>query len=325
MVIPAALIGSIGLDDLFGKAADHFRLINRPTLVPAVLLVVLLSLNFYMLWDVLTNGISWFDAHAMQFGASKVFPALKEQLKITPNAHAVISPEWIMMGDVVARIYMGDHSDISFNSTYDYARRKLPLKDDTIFVITPAEFDFAKTNPKFSDIQVLKTIPYSSTKVGFYLIHLKYSPQADALFAAERVEKRKLIPGEVVIDGQKVQINYTRTDGTLIQDAFDNDPVSLYKTAEINPAEFDLTFPQDREFHSVFILHGTTPIELKVTFFPAAGDEQISYITQFTGNGDKGDTLDLGQAVKATRVNISVQILHADESTVVHVWGIAFK
>ncbi|MGC1379060.1 MAG: glycosyltransferase family 39 protein, partial [Anaerolineales bacterium] len=127
MVIPAALIASIGLDDLLGKLADRFYP-NRSMLVPVALLVVLLSVNTYMLWDVLNNGTSWFDANVVQFGASKVFPALKAELKAAPNAHAVISPNWMMNGDVVARLYMGDNANISFNSTYDYAQRMLPLE-----------------------------------------------------------------------------------------------------------------------------------------------------------------------------------------------------
>jgi hypothetical protein len=200
----------------------------------------------------------------------------------------------------------------------------LPLEDDTIFVVMPEELDFAENNPKFSDIHILETIPYSSTKAGFYLIHLQYSAEADALMAAEAAEKRKLIPGEVVIDGQKAQVNYTR-DGP-IQSAFDDDPDSLYTTNQINPALFDLTFPQEQEFHSIFIIHGAAPIELIVTFFSAAGDELKSYTTQFTDqDGGKGDKFNFDQAVKASMVTISVRVLDGDENDTVHIWGIAFN
>jgi len=327
MVIPAALIGSIGLDDLLGKLVDRIHL-NRPMLAHAALLVVLFSVNAYMLWDVLTNGISWFDknqADGVQFGASKVFPAVQEQMKVTPNAFAVISPNWAMFEDLPGRIYLGDNANIVFNSTYDYAAKRLPLENDTFFVVTPEEFDFANSNPKFSDIQVLQVIPYSSTKVGFYVIRLKYSPQADALLAAEDAEKRKLIPGEVMINGQKVQVKYTQDDGLPIQNVFDDDPESLYKTAALNPALFDLTFPQEQEFHSIFIIHGGAQIELKVTFFSAAGDEIKSYTTQFLENGDKGNTLNFDQTVKATRVVISVQSILGDANATVHIWEIAFN
>ncbi len=326
MVIPAALIASIGLDDLLAKAADRLKL-NRPVVANA-LLIVLLSVNAYMLWDVLTNGIAWFDnnqADGVQFGPSKVFPALMEEQKSSPNAHAVISPEWTMVGDLAARIYMGDNPNISFRSIYDYARNIQPLENDTIFVITPEEFDFAKNNPKFSDIQILKTIPYSKTKMGFYLIHMKYSAQAESIIAAEHAERRKLVHGEILIDGQQVEIAYTRNDGTLIQDAFDGNPLSLYKTSELNPAIFDLTFPQEQDFHSIFIIHGGAAIELQVTFFSAGGEKLQSYTTQFTENGDKGNTLKLDQSIKASRVLISVKSLFADELGVVHIWEIVFN
>ncbi len=328
MVIPAALIAALGLDDLLRKAAERFKIIN-PVPFMAALSVVLLFLNFYMFWDVLTNGISWFDnnqANGVQFGASKVFPALKEELKATPNARAVISTEWAMMTNLVARLYMGDHNtNLSFASLYDYSRRIVPLKDDTIFVVTPEEFDFAQKNPKFSDIQILKTIPYSKSKVGFYLIHLKYSPQAEALLAAEDAERRKPILGEVVIDGQKVQIAYTKNDGTLIEHAFDGDPVSLYKSLEINPAVFDLTFPQKRAFHSIFIIHGGGPIVLKVAFFTESGQEIGAYQARFTEHGTEGNTLSFEQAISASKIHISVESLGQGDRAIVHVWDIAFK
>jgi hypothetical protein len=327
MVIPAVLIATIGLDDLLRKAMGIFK-VTEPAPFAAALLVVLLWMNFYILWDVLNNGISWFDnnqANGVQFGASKVFPALKEELKSTPNAHAVISPEWAMMSELVARIYMGDNADISFASIYDYARQMVPLKDDTIFVVTPEEFDFAQKNPKFSDIQILKTIPYSKTKLGFYLIHLKYSPQAEALFADEEAERKKPLSGEVVINGQTVQIVYTRNDGTLIQAAFDGDPVSLYKSAEINPAVFDLTFPQKQEFHSVFVIHGSGPIDLKVVFLTESGQEIGTYQASFTEHGTEGNTLHFNPAVTASKVSISVNTPEQNDKGIVYIWDMTFK
>jgi hypothetical protein len=325
MVIPAALIASIGLDHLLCKVSDRF-IPTKPLSV--ALLTVLLMVNSYMLWDVLSNGISWFDnnqANGVQFGASKVFPALKDELKSTPNARAVISPEWAMVEDLVSRIYMGDNANISFISIYNYAQRILPLENDTIFVVTPEELDFAQKNPKFSDIQILKTIPYSKSKAGFYLIHLKYSPKAEALMAAEEAERRKPISGEVLINGQTVQIVYTRNDGTLIQAAFDGDPVSLYKTAEINPAVFDLTFPQEQEFHSAFIIHGSGPIDLKIVFLTESGQEIGAYQASFTKNGTEGNTIHFDPAVTASKVSISVDTPEQNDRGIVYIWDMTFK
>jgi hypothetical protein len=327
MVIPVALIASIGLDDLLRKAAVLLK-VNNPVPFAAALLAVLLFVNSYMLWDVLNNGISWFDnnqANGVQFGASKVFPALKEELKSSPNAHAVISPEWAMIVDLVSRIYMGDKANISFNSIYNYAHSTLPLENDTIFVVTPEEFDFAQKNPKFSDIQILKTIPYSKSKAGFYLIRLKYSPQAKALMAAEEAERRKPISGEVIINGQKVQIVYTRNDGTLIQDAFDGNPASLYRSFEINPAVFDLTFPQEQAFHSVFIIHGSGPINLNIVFYAESGQEVGKYQASFTEHGTEGNTLHLDPPVIASKVSLSVDTPEQNDRGIVYIWDITFK
>ena len=327
MVIPVALISSIGLGDLLQKASDRVHL-NKYIPISFLLFFILLSVNSYMLWDVLQNGISWFDnnqANGVQFGANKVFTELKKEWELTPNAPAVMSPNWAMMSDMVARIYLGDHANIRFSSLYDYSLRIIPFEPDTIFIATPEELDFAKKDPKFSDIEILKTIPYSASKAGFYFIHLKYSQQAESIIAAEKEEYHKLLTGEILLDGEKVQIAYTRNDGTQIEAAFDEDPVSLYKSAEINPVEFDLTYPREHEFHSIFIIYGADPIELQITFFSAGGEKVKSYTHQFNENGDAGNTFTFDQTIKASKVNISIKALTADENGTVHVWQIKLK
>jgi hypothetical protein len=327
MVIPAALMATIGLDDLLHKAVARFQAVKH-THTAAALLTVLCLLNAYMFWDVLTNGISWFDnnqSNGVQFGASKVFPALKEELKVTPNARAVISPEWAMMTHLVARLYLGDNSKISFASLYDYGRQIFPLETDTIFVVTPEEFEFARNNPKFSGIQILRTIPYSQTKAGFYLLRLEYSPQAEAILAAEEAERRKPLLGEVLIDEQLVQIVYTRNDGTLIESVFDDDPDSLYKSAEINPAIFELTFPQAREFRGLFIMHGEIPINLRVVFLSENGAEIGAYQASFVEGGTEGNTLAFDPVITASKVHIIVEVSSEKERGLVHIWDMRFK
>jgi len=128
-----------------------------------------------------------------------------------------------------------------------------------------------------------------------------------------------------MIDGEKVDITYTRNDGTLIQSVFDDDPESLYKSHEINPVIFDLTFPKEKEFSSIFIIHGSAPIELGLTFFSAGGDRLKSYTTQFMENGDQGNTLQFDENVKALRVTISVEAIDANELEIVHIWEIKLE
>ncbi len=327
MVIPVALIASIGLDDLVHRVAQRLTSASRPFLTSA-LLIVLLSVNFYMLWDVLHNGISWFDqnqADGSQFGANQVFTAVQEILRSSPNADVVISPNWMMNGDVVARVYLDDTAKIRFHSLNDFSRNKLPITDNTVFVVTPDELAMEKKDPKFSNIQILKTIPYSASKDGFYLIHLHYSPNVDELFAAEIAERHKLISGEITINQQKVKVAYSQNNGTDIQAAFDDDPISLYKTDEVNPAIFDLTFPKEQEFRSVSLLHGTAPVELHVAFFSPDGTKLDGYDIQFKENIDREDILKLDTPVKAVRVLISVTSLYSDEAAIVHIWGIYFN
>lgn len=324
MVIPVSIIACIGLDDLLKRAAGRFHFNKYAS---SILFTVLLLINSYMLWDVLTNGISWFDnnqASGVQFGASKLFPAVKAELDADPTLQAIISPQWAMVEDMVSRIYLGDNANVIFSSMYDYDRNITPIQENSIFAITPEEYDFIKENPKFSIIKILKVIPYSPQKAGFYLLRLKYSPKAQAIFDAEWAEKLKPLQGEFFLNGEKVLVDYTKNDGTEISAVFDGNPNTLYKTAEINPAIFTLTFAQPKEFRSVYIVHGAANIEFQVTFLSASGETVKTSKVEFRGRTTGGNTIQF-EPIKATRVNISVHVVDANESGIVHIWDIEFN
>jgi hypothetical protein len=111
----------------------------------------------------------------------------------------------------------------------------------------------------------------------------------------------------------------------LIDAIFDDNPETLYKSTSINPVEFDLIYPHEHEFHSLFIIHGAAPVEVLVTFFSADGQTIKSYTAKFDQHGDVGNTLNFDEAVKSSKVSISVKIPTMDASGIVHLWGITLK
>ena len=327
IVIPVAVLASLGLE----KALEmlQLKLRSRKVLTWAIsLFIVLAGINTLMLGDVLINGTHWFDNNqieGVQFGATKVFAAIQEQLKTNPDTQIIISPNWTMMIDLVTRFFLGNNDHVSFHSIYDYSRQKLSLEDNSLFVLTPEEFEYAKENPKFSDIQLLQSIPYSSEKDGFYLVHLKYSPQSDQIIANEIAERRKLVTAQITIDGQPVTISYPRSDGMSIDQLFDNNPNTLFKTDEANPGIFELVFNQPRELKSIFILHVSSSIELIITIYTETG-EKLPPISQiFTTNGIQGNRLTLPRPQTASKLIISVRDLTQGEPGKLHIWDIRIE
>jgi 4-amino-4-deoxy-L-arabinose transferase-like glycosyltransferase len=326
MVIPVALLTTIGLDDLLQKLQNRLNVRNL-SVWAATLFIILAGINTATLHDVLTNGTHWFDnngAAGSQFGATKIFPVIQEELRTSPGMPIIISPNWTTMGDLVSRFFLGNGNNLRIQSIYDFATRKLPLEDNAIFVLTSDEYEFAHQNPKFSDIRIVKTIPYSPTKIGFYLVHLKYSPESDQIIAAEEAERRKPVTKQTTINGQPVTITHPKS-GNSVDNVFDNNPDTLFKSDGANPAIFDLIFDKPREFKSFFIIHGSSPIEMIVSFYAENGDQLSSQSTTFTENGTQGNRFSLRQPVTAKRMQISVKDLSQGEPGFVHIWDIRLE
>jgi 4-amino-4-deoxy-L-arabinose transferase-like glycosyltransferase len=328
MVIPVAMLMTFGLDDLFQRIEPRLRLAGPRAglLLSLTVFLVLGSINFVTLYDALNNSTRWFDNigdSGVQFGATRLFPVLEAELQQQPDATVIMSPTWAMNVDLLARLFLGDDKNIRVTSIYDLARNKYELPSQHLLVVTEAEYQFAVASPKFSNIRVIRTIPYDVTRNAFYILHLEYSPQIDQLLAADFMERSQLQTAQIMIDGQPVTVNYTRGGGGPIEQTFDGLD-TLYKTDEVNPALFELLYPEPRLFGSIFIIHGSSPIRLTATFYDQSGAQVAAYMVEFHENGENGNRLTLDSPIIAQKVTLSVMDLSQHENGIVHIWDIQF-
>lgn len=321
MVLPAAMLMTFGVDDLLQRIRPRASLA-----LPLAVFLVLGSINYATLYDVLHNSTRWFDnigASGVQFGATRLFPALEDELQQQSDAAVIISPNWAMNVHLLTRLFLGDTQKVRFDSIYDLARHKQDLPPQHLIVVTDEEYRFAVNNPKFSNIQVLRAVPYNDTRNAFYILRLEYSPQIDELLAAEFMERSQLQTAQIRIDGQPVTVNYTRCGGCPVEQAFDG-LNTLYTTDEVNPAVLELRYPEPRLFGSVFIVHGSSPIRLTASFYDHSGAQVAVYAVEFYENGSNGNRLTLDLPILAQQVTLSILDLSQHENGIVHIWDIQF-
>jgi 4-amino-4-deoxy-L-arabinose transferase-like glycosyltransferase len=322
-VVPATLLIALGISWALGWLESK----KLPHRAAALGLFALLALaNLAMFRDSLARGPTWYQDYGlggMQYGARQLFPYIQEYLASNPGTTMIVSPTWANGTDMVARFFLGDPFPIQMGSIDGHLFQKLPLDENTLFVMTPEEYQKTLESGKFTDIRVEDTLPYPNGKPGFYFVRLAYVGNIDQILDAEREERRQLRTAEVVIDGQVVQVRHSLLDMGEAQHMFDGDPETLGRTLEANPAIVELIFPGPREISKISLNIGSTQAELRAWIYATAGSEPAEIVRTLQGSIDKPVvTLDLGQAYLAEILRLEVRDTRQAEPGNVHVWEI---
>jgi len=163
--------------------------------------------------------------------------------------------------------------------------------DDTLFIITPQEYDIVKENAKFTDMRVEKIFPYPDGSPGFYFIHLRYVDNIDEVFAAEKAARQAAQESVVTIDGQEVKLRYPHLDSDFQAESmalvFDNDPFTVAKTLESNPFVIQMTFPTPRKVSGFSIIIGSAKVQITLKCFSKPGAQPIVYTFEGQGTRNK--------------------------------------
>jgi 4-amino-4-deoxy-L-arabinose transferase-like glycosyltransferase len=295
--------------------------------------IVLAGANVLMLNDALRNGPLWFRDYGlggMQYGAFQIFDILEEYVKEHPGTSVIFSPDWANGADVVARFFLGDSTPIQIGSVRGHISQKLPLDDNTLFIITPQEYNAVLENPKFAEIDVETIIPYPDGNPGFYFIHLRYVDNIDEIFAAEKATRQVLQEMVVTIEGQEVQLRYPYLDSDFQPQSmalvFDNDPFTVAKTFETNPFVFEMTFPASRTLNGFSIIIGSATVQITLKCYATSDAEPI--IHTFDGQGTRQQpelSFDLPTSTKVQVLRVEVLDLLSPEQSKVHIWELKLR
>lgn len=309
---------------------------SRPSLhifLALATFAVLSAANLNMMNDALRNGPLWFRDYGlggMQYGAFQMFDLLNRYVEEHPGTKIIFSPDWANGADVVARFFLDDPFIIQIGSVRGHVLQKLPLDENTLFVMTPDEYNLITEIDKFEEIKVVDTVPYPDGNPGFYFVNLTYVDNIDEMFAAEKAARQALQEGAFVIDGEPVNVRYSFLDTDYQEQSmallFDGDPYTLTKTYEANPFVIELAFPEPRILNGFSIIIGSANVEIKLLCYNKAGAEPTIYT--FSGQGSVDDmelSFDLPKPTEVENLRMEVRDTVAPAESKVHIWELMLR
>ena len=290
---------------------------------------ILSIFSFWMMNDALVNGPLWYQDYSltgMQYGARQLFSAVQETLNDNPGIEMSVSPSWANASDIIARFALGDPLPITMESIYGYINEPKDLSSDRLFVMIPEEYATAIESNKFTDIEILRTLPYPNGKPGFYFVRLRYVDDIDQVFAEEQEALYDLQPGEVVWQGQKVEAQFQALDMGEISHLFDGDPQTFIRSAAANPLLLQFDFPQPVTLGAVDVYIGGAPTNLIVQAYDAEGTLLEELTASYPGVPDPREvSLSFSAPLQAAALHFSIENTDEAEPSHVHVWEINLR
>jgi hypothetical protein len=288
---------------------------------------LLAIINGVMLYDASVNGPTWYTNYGLtglQYGSQVVFTEAQNHLAAHPAEEVWIAPTWLngpdaiqqFLAPVEPRIKIFD-LDAILHEPYDI--------NNLLLVLTRDDYQRAIASGIFTTTAIERTLPYPDHTPGFYFVRLAYTPQAPAIWAAEREAQSRLVADSVVIAGQTMTVTHSPLDIGAIQDVFDGDPQTLIRTAAVNPAVIEIEFPAPRTLTGVRVTTGNMDLTLVVEIASDGAPPARFERTFLQLPPDPTVEVDFDRPNTVSRLRLTITDPHANERANLHVREIELK
>jgi hypothetical protein len=278
-----------------------------------------------MLRAALVDGPTWFTNYTldgMQYGAQQIFgEAIPDLLARDPDTQLLVSPTWANNPNTYLEFFLSpaQASRVQLINIDAFTVARQPLDPARqMFIMPPYEYDRAVKDRKFIVDPPERIIAYPNGQPGFYVVRMRYVDNVDAIFAADRAARTKLVEDQVDIGGP-VTVAHSRLDIGAPVNIFDGDPATLMRGFEANPLIIELRFPQPRRIGGVTLTVASMDFTLRLIGTPADGGPQVIAEQSYTGlPPDPTVSLDVpggGRELSTLRL----EILQAGAGEVAHV------
>ena len=184
-----------------------------------------------MLRDVLTKGPLWYSdygLYGMQYGATQFFEeAIPAYLRQNPNARIMMTSTWANGADTFIRFFLpkDQQSRVQMLNVDYFMKDRRPLDATMLLVMTPTEYEQAKTSGKFKSVDVDRVLPYPDGQPGFYFARLVYADNLEQIVQQEKATRSQPVVETISMDGQSVEVSHSIFDAGQLKDLFDGDTV----------------------------------------------------------------------------------------------------
>lgn len=285
-IVPAAIFIGLGIEAGWGLIKKRVPY----GLAAALLFVVLAGGSLWMTRDALVNGPLWYSdygLYGMQYGAQQLFQeAIPPLLRADPNIRIMMTSTWANGADTFIRFFLPkeQHARVQMlNIDFFMQARRPALDANTLLVMTPAEYEQARSSPKFKRVEVEQIVPYPDGRPGFYFARLEYADNLEEILAQEREARSRPVVEQFELDGQLVQVSHSIFDAGQLRDLFDGDAFTLARGLEANPLVLDFTFPEPRALNGLRATFGTMDFTLTARLYEDGAGEPRVYSETYRG------------------------------------------
>ena len=155
---------------------------------------------------------------------------------------------------------------------------------------------------------------------------LAYADDVDAIFAAEREERRRPVQEQITLDGQPVTVSHSQFEAGQLSDLFDGDAFTLVRGRDANPLVLDFTFSQPRVISGLTATFGTMDFSLTAHLDAGDGAEPVVYTQTYRSlPPDPKVELAFDKGPPAvTHLRLEIKQLQAGDSAKIHVREVTF-
>ena len=323
-IIPAIIMIGLGFEKAFLWLKDRWK--RLPILCVAVVSFLGLTLlSFWMMFDALKNGPTWYEDYGMagmQYGGEQVFTRADEIARAQPETTVLISSTWANGPNVLLRYFIDDLPNVHMGNINAFASQYRPLDRNLLFVMTEEDLTFIYDSEKFTNVTVEETIPYPDGSDGFYFVRLEYVEGIEDIMAAERAARQALLTEVIPMQDQQVEVQYPMLDMNDITHIFDSDPTTLIRTLEANPLRLVLTFPAPTRVSRITLVIGGTPTRVTVTAF--SREEKLAALSSQVESAviKREIPLEFSQGLLVDKLEIEILNTHDSEIAHVHLWEV---
>jgi hypothetical protein len=274
MLVPIALLALVGMEEIRRPLARWI-----PNVVLAAGLAgVLAAATLRLCAMSFTQSASWFPEYGlygMQWGAKQVTDAAREELQKDPEIRVHISSGWANNPETFLDFFFKPplRSRVQLGELGPYLSTRTSPPDNVLFVMTPQEYERNSHDPKLEVLPPKRVILFPNGKPGFYFARVRYSQQADAIFAEER-EARRILK-EDRVDSPRVLVRHSHLDMGQVPDLFDGDKNTLIRGLEDNPFRLEFVFDPPRKMTGLDVRVGEMEGQIAIEVTTAAGGEPV--------------------------------------------------
>ncbi|NTU81600.1 MAG: DUF104 domain-containing protein [Chloroflexales bacterium] len=323
MVVPAAILAVLGLDQVAAWAGPRLRQRWVAAAAAAALAVICLTVTR----AALVEGPTWFSDYGMggmQYGARQLFAeSIPEELARSPGTTLLVSPTWANNPNVFLPFFLtpAQSERVQLINIDAFTTSKLELDPARqLFVMPQDEYARANESGKFVLQPPERIISYPDGRPGFYFVRMAYVPNIDELFAADRAARARLVEDEATIGGQAARVAHSLLDMGQVANLFDGDPKTLARGAEANPFVLQLSFAEPRALSGVTLTTASMNFELTMRATPVDGEDAVAGATFVDLPPDPTVRLDLPGGPRQVReLRLEIHQLNVPEVAHVHV------